>query len=490
MNGLVSRGGWRGGGRAAVVLLAGLLGAAALPAAPAAAVHGAVPGDFNGDGCRDAVLPAPGADVAGKQGAGAVVVLYGSRKALSATRRAVITQNSAGVPDTAETGDAFGSATATADLNRDGYADLVVGSPYEDTALGRDAGAVTVLWGSSRGLTSGTDLPASATPGMDPGYFGLDVAVFRGATAARTEVMVAGWGGSVRFTGPFTRTGGYGASAVAMDSSWGDSVALGDFDGDGFPEHVNVTYGHSGHTGGFIHVDPEDYDHVGLPPRLTQGNGHIAATGDVNGDGYDDLVVGDPDEPEVAGVDGALGGRVLVWYGSATGIAHDAVPEQITQNTAGVPEASEKGDAFGGALAVADLDRDGLEDIVIGAPREVFGTKTNAGQVTVVPGRHSGALGSGAYSLSQDTAGVPDVSEIDDQFGMTVAVGDVNRDGRPDLFVGAPGENNFTGAVWTFPGIPAGRPATALSRVFTASQVGLVQQSGTLLGGYGPGWVI
>ncbi|CAM5490848.1 Esterase OS=Streptomyces aurantiogriseus OX=66870 GN=GCM10010251_03380 PE=4 SV=1 [Streptomyces aurantiogriseus] len=90
-----------------MILLAGLLGAAALPATPAAAVHGAVPGDFNGDGYRDAALPAPGADVAGKQGAGAVVVLYGSRKGLSATRRAVVTQNSAGVPDTAEAGDAF-----------------------------------------------------------------------------------------------------------------------------------------------------------------------------------------------------------------------------------------------------------------------------------------------------------------------------------------------------------------------------------------------
>ncbi|MFI9251134.1 integrin alpha [Streptomyces sp. NPDC053069] len=53
---------------------------APLPSAtPAAAVHGAVPGDFNGDGYRDAVLPAPEANVAGKAGAGAVVVLYGSK---------------------------------------------------------------------------------------------------------------------------------------------------------------------------------------------------------------------------------------------------------------------------------------------------------------------------------------------------------------------------------------------------------------------------
>ncbi|MFE6825105.1 FG-GAP repeat protein [Streptomyces sp. NPDC057690] len=485
MNELASRRGWR----VAVVLLTGLLGAAALPAVPAVAVHGAVPGDFNGDGYRDAVLPAPGANVAGRERAGAVVVLYGARTGLSAARRVLITQNTAGVPDTAEAGDGFGSATATADLNRDGYADLVVGSPFESTARGREAGSVTVLWGSGSGLTTGTDLPASATAGMDPYHYGADIAAVRGASAARSEILVASWGGAVRFTGPFTRTGGYGASAVAADSSWGDSVALGDFDGDGSPEHVNVTYGQGGETGGFVFVDPQDQDHVGLPARLAHGNGHIAATGDVDGDGYDDLVVGDPDEPEVAGVDGVPGGRVLVWRGSAAGIAPDAVPEQITQDTAGVPDASEKGDVFGGALTVADLNRDGLADLVIGAPRESVGTKAQAGQVTVVPGRRTGALGTGSYAFTQDTAGVPDASEAGDGFGTTVAAGDVNRDGRPELFVSASGENESTGAVWTLPGFTNG-PTAARSRVFTAPSVGLTQPNSVLLGGYGLGWVI
>ena len=486
MNRRVSRGGWR----AAVVLLAGLLGAAALPAAPAVAVHGAVPGDFNGDGYRDAVLPAPGANVSGKEGAGAVVELYGSKKGLSASRRAVVTQNSPGVPDTAEAGDAFGSATATADLNRDGYADLVVGSPYETTAMGTEAGAVTVLWGSSSGLTKGTDLPASAASGFAPYRYGQDIAVARGASAARTEILVAGWHGSVRFTGPFTPSGGYGASAVALSDSWSDSVALGDFDGDGSPEHVNVTYGQSGETGGFVYIDPEDHDNAwDIPPRLTRGNGRIAATGDVNGDGYDDLVVGDPEEPEAAGADGALGGRVLVWYGSATGIAPAAVPAQITQNTAGVPDVSEKGDVFGSALTVADLDRDGLADIVIGAQGESVGTKAQAGSVTVVPGRRTGALGTGSYSFTQDTAGVPDASETGDWFGTTVAVEDVDRDGRPELFVGAAGENEYTGAVWTFPGFTAG-PTAARSRVFTARSVGLTQPNRVLLGGFGLNAVI
>lgn len=474
---------------AAAFVAAGLMGGTLLPAVPAAAVHGGVPGDFNGDGYKDAVLPAPGADVAGKEAAGAVVVLYGSKSGLAASKRKTFTQNTSGVPGTAEAYDRFGAATATADLNRDGYADLVVGSPYEDTSKGTNSGAVTVLWGSKNGLTSGTSLPVTASQGNDPLYFGLDIEATSGPSGAKTEVLVGSWAGSVRFAGPFSRTGSYGTSAVATSHSWADSVALGDFDGDGSQDHVNVTYGQSGATGGWIAIDPEDHDPwVDDTAYQTEGNGRIPATGDLNGDGYDDLVVGDPQDPETAGVDGALGGRILLWYGSANGIAKDAKPVRITQNTAGVPGASEKGDEFGAGLAVADLNRDGLADIVVGSPSEDL-AKINAGQVTVIPGRSSGALGTGAYSFSQDTASVPGASETSDLFGMTVSAGDVNKDGKPELFVGALGENNQTGAVWVFPG-GSSRPTAPGSKLFTANSVGLTQQSSTLLGGNGLLWVI
>ncbi|MFB8119307.1 hypothetical protein ACFQ6U_11550 [Streptomyces sp. NPDC056465] len=62
-------------------------------------------------------------------------------------------------------------------------------------------------------------------------------------------------------------------------------------------------------------------------------------------------------------------------------------------------------------------------------------------------------------------------------------------DGKAELFVGAAGENNSTGAVWVLPGGTSG-PTAAGSRLFTASSVGLTQQSSTLLGGNGPLWVI
>ncbi|MGW7410773.1 VCBS repeat-containing protein [Streptomyces sp. NPDC054833] len=470
---MVNRHGLRGGWRTGAFLVAVVMGAPLVSATPAVAVHGAMPGDFNGDGYRDAVLPAPGANVAGKQGAGAVVVLYGSKSGLSTSRRATITQNTAGVPGTAEPNDGFGAATATADLNRDGYADLVVSAPYEDTEQGEDAGKVTVLWGSKNGLTSGTDLPAT-TAGT---YYGLDVAALSTGPGAKTEVLVAGYEGAMRFTGPFSRRGTYGQAVENQDTASVGSVALGDFDHAGLPDEVAVTVRLSGLSGGEVYVDPV----YGGAQQM--GNGLIAATGDINGDGYADLVVGDPDEPDNPGADGAPGGRVLLWYGSAHGIARDAKPVQLTQNTPGVPDASEKQDNFGGALAVADLNRDGLADIVVGAPLEDTG-KRNAGQVTVIPGRRTGALGGGAYAFTQDTAGIPGAGEAEDAFGTTVAVGDINKDGKPELFISAAEENNATGAVWVLPGSTDG-PTSKGSSMITARSVGFPQKDSTLLGGNG-----
>lgn len=442
---------------------------------PARAVHGGTPGDFNGDGYRDAVVPAPGADVSGKEAAGAVVVLYGSKSGLSASNRKTITQNTSGVPGSAEAYDRFGAATATADLNRDGYADLLVGSPYEDTTQGEDAGTVTVLCGSKSGLTSATNL---RSPSDGPRRYGLDVAALSTGAGARTQILVAGYDGLVRVTGPFTRSGGIGSAEWSQNTPSVGSVALGDLNGDGVPDPAVATVRLHDISGGEIYTEP-------AYGKQLRGNGLITASGDINGDGYADLVAGDPDEPLAAGQDGAKGGRILVWYGSADGITGETQPGEITQDTPGVPGGSEKGDAFGAGLAVADLDRDGRADILVGAPYEAVGSARGAGMVTVIPGRPSGTLGTGSYSFTQNTSGVPGGSETDDFFGATVAAGDVNKDGKPDLFIGGPGENNHTGAVWT---LPAATPTG--STMHTASALGLTQSSSTLLSGPGLLWTI
>ncbi|WP_097868482.1 FG-GAP-like repeat-containing protein [Streptomyces sp. rh34] len=451
---------------AATTLSGGTAQAAPLP----------VPQDINGDGYRDVVVPAPRATVNGLDWSGAVVVLYGSAKGVSADKRAVITQASPGVPGVAEAGDAFGASSAIADLDKDGYADVVIGSPYEKIGSAQSAGAVTVLWGSRQGLVSGAALPTVVEP---DGQAGRDVAAWSGPDG--TQVLVVNNNTTTRLTGPFTRAGGVASSYLHDETGWMRSAAYGDVNGDKAADRVLVTGRMGGLSGGYVFVNSTNeaglFDH-----RMQGGDGLTSAVGDVNGDGYGDLVVGDPDEPgTVEGLWGHTGGAVHVWFGSAKGVAYDKAPMIIHQDTAGVPGGGERYDDFGASVAVADLNRDGAAEIIVGTPGEAIGSKGRAGAVVVVPGRGAGQLGAGSYSFTQNTAGVPGGVEAGDQFGATVSAGDLNRDGRPDLVVGAAWEND-QGAVWVLPG-GASSPAYTSSASFGPAGLGLTAASGLLLGG-------
>lgn len=442
---------------AVAVACAAVTGSVVMPAV-AVAKPIAAPADFNGDGYQDLVVPAPTAKVGGMDGAGAVVVLYGSRTGVSTLRKAVITQNTAGVPDAAEAQDLFGASTAFADLDQDGYSDLVVGAPDEDLGSALDAGAVTILWGGKNGLAAASALPVTLTKG---GRYGLDVAAVRDSGGAR--VLVGGYAGSIEFSGAFARDG----SVSTKTPHWGTpSVAVTDYlvRDDGRAARVITSVRVGGHSGGLVYVEPTS------PSTPLPIDGTTTATGDVNGDGYNDLVVGDPDEP-ISGTYGHKGGQITVWYGGESGLA--ATPVRISQDTAGVVGTSVKYNRFGTALAVADLNKDGVGDIVVGVPGQTQNGKGRAGAVVIIPGTRTGTPGAGSYQLSQETASVPGVSEPGDGFGLTLAVGDVRADGRPDVIIGAEGEDSYRGAVWVPPGSATGPTGTG-SVELTAGKLAVV----------------
>lgn len=76
------------------------------------------------------------------------------------------------------------------------------------------------------------------------------------------------------------------------------------------------------------------------------------------------------------------------------------------------------------------------------------------------------------------TADIPRAGESEDEFGTTVAAGDIDKDGRPELFISAVMEKSSTGAVWVLPG-GAGGPTARGSRMITASSVGPPQREST-----------
>jgi hypothetical protein len=133
-------------------LLTGAFGASAVVAGPAAPAG--IGSDFNSDGWPDLAIGIPGDRVGGLANAGSVLIMYGSveDQGVSARRTQVIHQNVAGVFDVAEAGDRFGASLASGDFDGDGFHDLAVGIPGEDTTGGVDSGAYQTFRGSATGL--------------------------------------------------------------------------------------------------------------------------------------------------------------------------------------------------------------------------------------------------------------------------------------------------------------------------------------------------
>src|SRR3954471_4329115 len=114
----------------AALSASGLAGAVpASSAKTAARVVPAIPDDFNGDGRADIALGSPFGTVSGHTSAGFVSIIYGADSGLNVAKKQVISQNTAGIPGTAENGNHFGNSLASLDYNTDGFADLLVGSP-------------------------------------------------------------------------------------------------------------------------------------------------------------------------------------------------------------------------------------------------------------------------------------------------------------------------------------------------------------------------
>ena len=414
-------------------------------------------GDVNGDEYDDVIVGAPDYDNS-LGGEGAVFVYYGSATGLSTKPDWVVESNQANA--------AFGTSVATAgDVNNDGFDDVIVGAPgYSNVET--NEGAVFIYYGSTNGpittpnwRVESNQIDAGlgwsvATAGdvNDDNYDDVIVGAPNYDTIERNEGAAFVYYGS---DAGLKATDYWSVKFNQKDATFGWSVGTaGDVNNDGYADVI---------VGAPKYDNPEGIDnnagvafvYLGASPKLSTTSSwnaksiqdganlgwSVATAGDVNADGCDDIIVGAPGYSSSLANEGAA----FVYFGI------DKKGLSATANW--TVEADQENAGFGWSVATAgDVNADGFAEVIVGAPWHRNG-QTDQGAAFVYHGSASGL--SSTFNWSSES------NQEYSYFGYSVATaGDVNKDGYSDVVIGAPwydaGEKNESGAVFLYRGEPDG----------------------------------
>ncbi|MEA2312803.1 MAG: hypothetical protein QOE28_2771, partial [Solirubrobacteraceae bacterium] len=428
---------------AGAVVIAASGGSPPAPSATHPPARAALAYDFAGDGRQQLVLGMPNASPRGETTKSGVVLIHGRHG------WTLVTERSAGLPGRPREGDNFGSALVSGDFDRDGRADLAIGTP------GRQR--VSVLYGSAGGLLAGRRQQLRAADARLPagsGRYGYQLLATDFDGDGRSELVVGAPGPRPGIPGTgalqilFGGPGGLDVSRSrviprpqASMATFAWLLRAGDVNGDGHPDLVEGappwrdTPGHGSYCPGTDRGPVRCREFMG--PDGTAG----LEVADVNGDGRGDVLEGVSQNhtPPQAG-------EVRIWLGTRQG-PHDP-PTVINQDSPSVPGVGEPGDGFGSPVLAADLDGDGYADMIVGSPGENAG----AGRVTIIRGGRKGYATAANAAFDQDLPAVPGRATPGAQFGSTATVLQLSGDARPDVAIAARGGTGTDERVVTIEG--------------------------------------
>ncbi|MBL8008670.1 MAG: FG-GAP repeat protein, partial [Ignavibacteria bacterium] len=415
-------------------------------------------GDVNADGYSDIIVGSPGFDN-GQTDEGKCFAYLGSASGLVTTPNWTKESN--------EAGGLFGVSVSTAgDINGDGYADIILGGNKLDDGVQTDEGRVFLYLGKNSGVHSGsTIIYESNQPGSEFGYSvalagdvngdgfsDIVVGAYRYSNGQSYEGRAFLYLGSAH---PMSTTQNVLLEKNQASSLFGCSVSTaGDVNGDGYADVIigasDFDNGQTDEGAAFVYHGSasglsviSNWTAESNQAAANFGNA-VSTAGDVNGDGYSDVIVGAYHFSNQQSNEG----RVFIYHGSASGLS--ASPNLTIE--------SNQTDAyFGESVSTAgDVNGDGYSDVLVGSPNFDNG-QTNEGGAFLYSGSSSGLSGTASWTTESN--------QVLANYGASVSsAGDVNGDGYSDVIIGAPlYDQSFTdaGRAYLYRGSSSGLSTTA-----------------------------